>query len=191
MPVKYQYAQFLEGFGSVATDVGGKASSLDRLVADGFPVPRAAVLTADAYRAFVDYADLGSFLKELQESDLPTPDAQAAETARVEKAFIDAPMSRELEQDILELVEDFLCRSPIAVRSSATAEDMVTASFAGQYETFLGVKTSSEALNAIRRCWASLWSPQVRAYRRREQISEENLAMAVIIQAMADAVWAG
>jgi pyruvate,water dikinase len=191
MPVKYQYAQFLEGFGSVATDVGGKASSLDRLVADGFPVPRAAVLTADAYRAFVDYADLGSFLKELQESDLPTPDAQVAETARVEKAFIDAPMSRELEQDILELVEDFLGRSPIAVRSSATAEDMVTASFAGQYETFLGVKTSSEALNAIRRCWASLWSPQVRAYRRREQVSEENLAMAVIIQAMVDAVWAG
>ena len=191
MPMKYQYAQFLEGRGSVATDVGGKASSLDRLVADGFPVPRAAVLVADAYWAFVEDADLSPFLKELQESDLPRPDTQAAEAARLEKAFLDAPMSRHLEQEILELVEDFLTGSPIAVRSSATAEDMVTASFAGQYETFLGIKSPTEALSAVRRCWASLWSPQVRAYRRREQIPEENLAMAVVIQSMADAVWAG
>ncbi len=191
MPVKYQHAQFLEGHGSVATDVGGKASSLDRLVADGFPVPRAAVLTADAYRAFVDHAGLSGFLKEIVESELPVPEDQAAEAVRVEQAFLEAPMARELEQEILDIVEDFLTSSPIAVRSSATAEDMVTASFAGQYETFLGVKTSSEALNAVRRCWASLWSPQVRAYRKREQISEDNLAMAVIIQAMADAVWAG
>ena len=89
------------------------------------------------------------------------------------------------------LVGEFLPGSPIAIRSSATAEDMVNASFAGQYETFLGIKTPDEALTAVRRCWASLWSPQVRVYRRREKISEDDLAMAVIVQSMADASWAG
>ncbi len=59
----YQFAQFLEGNGSVGTDVGGKASSLDRLVADGFPVPRAAVITSRAYLSFVAEAGLEPFLK--------------------------------------------------------------------------------------------------------------------------------
>ncbi len=187
----YQFAQYLEGLGSVATDVGGKASSLDRLVADGFPVPRAAVITSRAYRAFVREAGLEPFLKELQHGELPPADQIAADRSRVEAEFLRAPMSTELEDEILALVGEFLPANPIAVRSSATAEDMVNASFAGQYETFLGIKTAGEALMAVRRCWASLWSPQVRVYRRRENIPEDDLAMAVIIQSMADASWAG
>ncbi|NNC91686.1 MAG: hypothetical protein HKN80_04275, partial [Acidimicrobiia bacterium] len=187
----YQFAQYLEGHGSVATDVGGKASSLDRLVADGFPVPRAAVITARAYRTFVSEAGLEPFLKDLQHGPVPPVDQMAAARSRVEAEFLQAPMSPELEGEILDLVADFVPQSPIAVRSSATAEDMVNASFAGQYETFLGIKTPDEALTAVRRCWASLWSPQVRVYRRREHISEDDLAMAVIIQSMADASWAG
>ncbi len=187
----YQFSQYLDGHGSVATDVGGKASSLDRLVADGFPVPRAAVITTRAYRAFVHEAGLEPFLKELQHGELPPADQIAADRSRVEAAFLRAPMSAELEDEILSLVGEFIPTSPIAVRSSATAEDMVSASFAGQYETFLGIKTPEEALTAVRRCWASLWSPQVRVYRRRENIGEDDLAMAVVIQAMAEASWAG
>ncbi len=187
----YQFAQYLEGHGSVATDVGGKASALDRLVADGFPVPRAAVITARAYRVFVQEAGLEPFLKELQHGELPPADQIAADRSRVEAEFLRAPMSAELEEEIFALVGEFLPVTPIAVRSSATAEDMVNASFAGQYETFLGIKTPEEALTAVRRCWASLWSPQVRVYRRRENIGEDDLAMAVVIQSMADATWAG
>lgn len=189
--MKYQYAQFLEGRGSVATDVGGKASSLDRLIADGFPVPRAAVVTADAYRSFVSDAGLEPFLKDLAQGSVPRPDRQAEEARRVERTFLAAPMSLPLQAELSELFNDFLHNGPIAVRSSATAEDMVSASFAGQYETFLDIKTLDEALNALLRCWASLWYPRVRAYRRREQISEDDLAMAVIVQEMADADWAG
>ncbi len=187
----YQFAQHLEGHGSVATDVGGKASSLDRLVADGFPVPRAAVITARAYRAFVSEAGLEPFLKDLQHGPLPPVDQMAADQSRVEAEFLRPPMSVELEDEILALVGEFLPAGQVAIRSSATAEDMVNASFAGQYETFLGIKTADEALTAVRRCWASLWSPQVRAYRRREHIGEDDLAMAVIVQSMADASWAG
>jgi pyruvate,water dikinase len=161
------------------------------LVADGFPVPRAAVITARAYRAFVRAAGLEPFLKELQYGVLPPADQIAADRSRVEAEFLSAPMPPEIEQEILALVSEFLPEDLIAVRSSATAEDMVHASFAGQYETFLGIKTPDEALTAVRRCWASLWSPQVRVYRRRENIDEDDLAMAVIIQSMADANWAG
>jgi pyruvate,water dikinase len=189
--VDYQYAQYLEGHGSVATAVGGKASSLDRLVADGFPVPRAAVISVRAYQAFVREAGLEPFLKDLQHGPLPPVDQIAADRSRVESEFMRPPLSPQLEDEILHLIGDFLSNGPIAVRSSATAEDMVTASFAGQYETFLGIKTRQEALIAVRRCWASLWSPQVRVYRRREHIAEDDLAMAVIVQAMADASWAG
>jgi pyruvate,water dikinase len=191
MVVDYEFAQFLEGHGSVVTDVGGKASSLDRLVADGFPVPRAAVITSRAYRAFVQHAGLEPFLKDLQHGPLPPADQIAADRSRVEAEFLKSPMPSDLEDEILGLLGEFLPTGAVAVRSSATAEDMVNASFAGQYETFLGIKTAEEALTAVRRCWASLWSPQVRSYRRRENIGEDDLAMAVIIQAMADASWAG
>ncbi|NNL70748.1 MAG: hypothetical protein HKO70_12380 [Acidimicrobiia bacterium] len=189
--MEYHYAQFLDGHGSVATDVGGKASSLDRLVADGFPVPRAAVITARAYRSFVRDAALEPFLKELREGPPPPADQIVADRERVEAEFLAAPMAADLEEEILGLVGEFLAIGPIAARSSATAEDMVNASFAGQYETFLGLTAPDEALDAVRRCWASLWSPQVRSYRRREGIGEDDLAMAVIIQSMADASWAG
>jgi len=191
MVVDYEFAQFLEGHGSVVTDVGGKASSLDRLVADGFPVPRAAVITSRAYRAFVEHAGLEPFLKDLQHGQLPPADQIAADRSRVEAEFLRPSMPPDLGDEILALLGEFLPTASIAVRSSATAEDMVNASFAGQYETFLNIKTAEEALTAVRRCWASLWSPQVRSYRRRENIGEEDLAMAVIIQTMADASWAG
>jgi pyruvate,water dikinase len=191
MVVDFQFAQYLDGHGSVATDVGGKASSLDRLVAEGFPVPRAAVISARAYRLFVREAGLEPFLKELQHGPVPPADQIAADKSRVEAEFLDAPMPGELEDELLTLFAAFLEDGPIAIRSSATAEDMVIASFAGQYETFLGIRTAAEALQAVRRCWASLWSPQVRSYRRREAIPEDDLAMAVIIQRMAAATWAG
>jgi len=122
--VDYQFAQYLDGHGSVATDVGGKASSLDRLVADGFPVPPAAVINARAYRAFVRDAGLEPFLKELQHGDVPPADQLVAEISRVEAEFLRPKMSSELEDEILALVADFLRAAPIAVRSSATAEDM-------------------------------------------------------------------
>ena len=148
----YQFAQYLDGHGSVATDVGGKASSLDRLVADGFPVPRAAVVSARAYRLFVREAGLEPFLKELQLGPVPPADQIAADRSRVEAEFLEAPMSGELEDELLAILDGLLQDGPVAVRSSATAEDMVSASFAGQYETFLGIRTPAEGLHAVRRC---------------------------------------
>lgn len=181
----------LDGSGASVREVGGKAASLDRLVAFGFPVPAAFALTSDAYRTFLEAGDLAAFVLGLRGEDLPSPDAIGAETLRVDRAFLEAEMPAAIEVAIREIVRASAGVPALAVRSSATAEDLSGASFAGQYRTFLELKTEDEVLEAVRRCWASLWGPAVRAYRRREGIAEDELAMAVIVQAMSPADWAG
>ena len=86
-------ARRLDGSGATTLDVGGKAASLDRLVAYGFPVPNAIALTADAYRVFVEGAALGAFIDELRRADLPSADAIEPETARVESSDASEPSS--------------------------------------------------------------------------------------------------
>ncbi len=184
-------ARRLDGSGATKLEVGGKAAWLDRLVGYGFPVPQAFALTADAYRAFVASGDLDGFIGELRATPPPPADAIQAETIRVDTAFLDRRLPSEIEETVRAIARRLLAASSVAVRSSATAEDLAAASFAGQYRTFLGVGTEDEVIDAVRRCWASLWGPAVRAYRRREGTSEEDLAMGVIIQAMAAAQWAG
>ena len=184
-------ARRLDGSGATTLEVGGKAASLDRLVAYGFPVPSAIALTAEAYRAFVGDTGLGALIDELRHADLPSADSIEAETARVDAAFLGASFPADLEDTIRDVARGLLVGASVAVRSSATAEDLAAASFAGQYRTFLELRTGDEVLDAVVRCWASLWSPSVRAYRRREGVSEDDLAMGVIIQAMAPAEWAG
>jgi len=181
----------LDGSGATTLEVGGKAAWLDRLVGYGFPVPQAFALTADAYRAFAAGGDLEAFIAELRATDSPPADAIQAETIRVDSAFLSRRLPPELEETIRAIARGLLAASPVAVRSSATAEDLAAASFAGQYRSFLELGTEDEVIDAVLRCWASLWGPSVRAYRRREQVSEEDLAMGVIIQAMAAAEWAG
>jgi pyruvate,water dikinase len=191
MNLELEFCYPLEGHGSDSTEVGGKAASLDRLIAAGFPVPQATVVTSRAYRAFIRSTGLDEYLDELMKADLPGPSEQMAQAREVESRFLAAPMPGRLQAEIEASLEHLLTTSPLAVRSSATAEDMVTASFAGQYDSFLGIKTISEGLTAVRRCWASLWSPQSRAYRRREHIDEQGIAMAVILQHMVEADWSG
>ncbi|MBI4260527.1 MAG: hypothetical protein HY658_08170 [Actinobacteria bacterium] len=190
-PPARAFSRRIDGSGANSSEVGGKAASLDRLVSHGFPVPPAVALTAEAYRTFVHRAGLEPLLAELREAGLPSADAIEAETLRVDRAFLEDTMPEALEEAIRGTAREFLSTTPVAVRSSATAEDLAAASFAGQYRTFLDVRTEDEVLDAVRRCWASLWGPSVRAYRRREGIPEDDLAMAVIVQAMAPADWAG
>lgn len=189
--MEQHFARGLDGTGARVDEVGGKAASLDRLVAFGFPVPPAVVLTSDAYRAFVRGGGLEPFLETLRRTDLPPPDVIEAATLAVDRAFLEAPIPASLEVAIRAVAGEFVSATPVAVRSSATAEDLAAASFAGQYRTFLEVRTEEEVVEAVLRCWASLWGPSVRAYRRRERIPEDDLAMGVIVQAMAPADWAG
>lgn len=181
----------IDGSGARVDEVGGKAAGLDRLVSHGFPVPSAIAVTVDGYRAFVEHAHLEDSLSTLARSEIPAPDRIESETERVDRVFLDAPLDPDLEKGIRQALRRLLAEGPIAVRSSATAEDLGSASFAGQYRTILEVEDEEAAIEAVRLCWSSLWGPSVRAYRRHEQIPEDDLAMAVVLQVMVPAVHAG
>jgi pyruvate,water dikinase len=152
------------------------------------PVPRAAVLTVDAYRHAVKFGALDDFLATLPER--VEPDALEAEAARVDDAF----RAVSLPDDLVAAIRDAYALAGrggrVSVRSSATAEDRMGASFAGQYRSFLDVE-AEDVETAARLCWASLWAPAARAYRRAEGIDETDLAMAVIIQQMIESERSG
>lgn len=183
------YTRTLRGDGATVPEVGGKAAGLDSLIGNGFQVPRAIAVTADTYRAVVDHAGLVTALDELRAEELPPPDRIEAETLRVESMFVAADVPPLIEIEIRSAAQHLLAEGPIAVRSSALSEDTAGASFAGQYLTVLNIKTEDEAMVAVRRCWASLWGPSVRAYRGRGDTSDQ--AMGVVLQLMAPAEVAG
>jgi phosphohistidine swiveling domain-containing protein len=181
----------LDGSGHPATEVGGKGASLDVLVRLGFPVPHSAALTADAYRSFVKSAGLTSFISDLARTRVTSLEAAEEEWHRIEKAFLDAELSADVEKAILTAWDRVSEGQLVAVRSSATAEDMSASSFAGQYLSVLEVDGPAAAEEAVRRVWASLWHPAARAYRERMGIDNEGLAMGVVIQRMVPATHSG
>ena len=182
----------LAGTGCCVLEVGGKAAGLDRLASHGFRIPPSFAVTTSAYRRFVDRAGLTGWLDALAASFPPAPERLEMEAAAVEARFGEAALDRDLCRSIAVAARPLLeAGGRIAVRSSATAEDMGIASFAGQYRTYVNVATVDDLMTAICRCWASLWMPAARVYRRRHRIDERGLAMAVIVQAMVEADWSG
>jgi pyruvate,water dikinase len=161
---------WLRGAGAGADALGGKGASLDRLVSMGFRVPPGFVLTTAAFRA-------------------QAFDAVAIRDG-VASAALAAPTAAALGDAIERLVEatpSFASGEPrFAVRSSAVGEDGAGASYAGLHETELGV-APAQIPDAVRRCWASLWSPPAVAYRTRRGLPEDDLAMAVVVQALVPA----
>jgi pyruvate,water dikinase len=168
--------------------VGGKASGLAALIRNGFQVPRGFALTTRAYREHVVHNALGADIEHLV-ADCQTFEAQQHAADEIRLLFESSQLPSEVEDAVLDA-----CRAdarPLAVRSSATAEDTIGASFAGQQETFLWIVGEQAVLRNVLRCWASLFSPQAIAYRGRFQTSPGDLAMAVVVQNMVAAEAAG
>ncbi|MGY1708834.1 PEP/pyruvate-binding domain-containing protein [Geodermatophilus sp. SYSU D00758] len=163
--------------------LGGKAASLDRLVQGGFPVPPTAVVTADTYRAVAAHPDLAPLLTRLR--------AGAVVPAReVDAAFRAVPVPAALAEDVVTAARAVAGGGCLAVRSSATVEDMAGASFAGQYRSSLGVDPE-HVVDAVRLTWASLWHPAPCAYRRAWGIPDEDVAMPAVLMRMVPARSAG
>ena len=158
--------QFIKHFSEIdETDlayIGGKGLNLGKLTRAGFRVPQGFCVTTDAYRFSVQ--------------NLPEQNASTIK---------ELVLARELVAEI-RAAHEKLRAATVAVRSSATAEDLAEASFAGQQDTFLNV-TSDGLLDALKACWASLWSERAIAYRQTQGISDEGLAMAVVVQEMCEA----
>jgi phosphohistidine swiveling domain-containing protein len=161
------------------SELGGKGESLARLVAAGLPVPDGFCITTAAYERF---------LAEAGPSDA-LPD-HLAEPVEMRRLFDERPIPSAVVGPVLEAYAA-LGEPAVAVRSSATVEDLAEASAAGQQETFLNVHGHRSLLQAVRRCWASLWSDRAVAYRRRLGLSEDGLGLAVVVQRLVDADAAG
>ena len=172
--------------------VGGKGASLARLVQAGFPVPPGFTLTTAAYAAFVTENALtdkiAALVAGLKHDDLDDLDQRTlALRTLVEQGEMPAQLRTAIEQHYRLLGDEVR----VAVRSSATAEDLPDASFAGQHDTYLDVKTLDGIVDAIKRCWASLWTARATSYRNTQHIEHLEVGVAVVIQQMVDAEVAG
>ncbi len=172
--------------------IGGKATGLGSLLREGLQVPPGFAITTDAYREAVVWPGLQSEVVRML-ADCDGPDEQAARSDRIRALFERAEMMDTVATEIA-LAYQRLGGGrpvPVAVRSSATAEDMADASFAGQQETYLWVRGADEVVAAVKRCWGSLFTPQAITYRHHFGVPTADLAMAVVVQRMVDAAAAG
>lgn len=167
-----------------ATDLplaGGKAANLGELIGAGFPVPPGFAITTRAYDQVVARNDLAGPIAHVS-------DSKQGEALRV--AFAQAVIPAEIERAILEAYRR-LGSPSVAVRSSATAEDLPDAAFAGQQDSFLGIVDEKGLLNSVRLCWGSLWSDRAIAYREKHGFAHTDVKLAVVVQTLVAAESAG
>src|SRR5437588_846516 len=173
--------------------VGGKAANLGEMMRAGLPVPPGFCITTTAYSLATEDSGLESILDKLV-------NAHAGDTAHLERGAASAracilatPIPSSVAAAITEAYRT-LGKSetiPVAVRSSATAEDLPFASFAGQQETYLNVMGIDAVLDAVQRCWASLWTDRAVSYRTSKRIDQRTVRLAVVVQRMVEASVAG
>jgi rifampicin phosphotransferase len=168
--------------------VGGKALNLGLMSLGKLPVPGGFCVTTDAYRLVVQER-LDDLMDKLAAGTDPAGVAAAAEEARRRVLALEPP--GELQTAISDHYDALGDDEAVAVRSSATAEDLAHASFAGQQDTYLNVVGSAALLAAVRRCWASLWTDRAVSYRNANGIDHRGVALAVVVQRMIDAAVAG
>jgi rifampicin phosphotransferase len=174
---------------AVARSVGGKARGLHDLMVLDLAVPEGFVVTTGAYREAIQSAGLDAQIAViLATTGTPATDRQASEqiAALFAQLSLPAAASDAIRVALAELGDD-----PLAVRSSAVAEDRADASFAGQQETELWVLGADAVEQSIVRCWASLFTPQAIGYRARVGVAPEDVVIAVVVQRMVPAVAAG
>jgi pyruvate,water dikinase len=171
--------------------LGGKGRSLARLLGAGFPVPDGFHVTTAAYSGFIAENDLASRIighakPEVRRGMLSFDHA----SEKIRALIVAAPIPDRIATEI-SAAYAALSAGAVAVRSSATAEDLPDLSFAGQQDTYLNVSGPEELLDAVRRCWASLWTARAIGYRHQLAIAQDDVAMAVVVQRMVQAEISG
>ena len=183
----------LDDVSATLEHVGGKGSSLARLAAAGLPVPPGFHITTTAYRLFVARHGLQEQILaavSMASPDQPATCDVAAQT--IAALFAQHPMPDEVASAIRQAYTRLGGGDlPVAVRSSATAEDLPDLSFAGQQETYLNMHGEAQVLDAVKRCWASLWTARAIGYRIRNHIAAASVSLAVVVQELVPAEAAG
>ncbi len=170
---------YIRGLQSITkTDIGsagGKGANLGEMTRAGIPVPPGAVVTAQAYERFMECNGIAI-------SDKPE---------QIRAAVLAGRLPEEVETEVREFYQSLGKDARVAVRSSATAEDLEDASFAGQQQTFLNVQGADMLMDGIKACYASLWSDRAVSYRRAKGYGTQPVALAVVIQRMVQSDSAG
>lgn len=169
--------------------VGGKGANLGEMTKAGFPVPPGFIVTAQAYYHFLDEANLRPKIHDLL-AKLDVSDSKALDKAaeKTQKLILHAPFPKEIGKKIMEsyfsLGGGILKHPLVAVRSSATAEDLPGASFAGQQATFLNVEGEANVIEKVKEAWASLFTPRAIFYRVTQKFDHFKVGIAVPVQKM-------
>src|SRR6266852_7782517 len=183
----------LDDAAATLEQVGGKGASLARLAAAGLPVPSGFHITTAAYRRFITENGLQEQILSAVSAVTAVQPATLEEASRkIGSLFAQSAMPDVIAGEIgLEYAALGGGDLPVAVRSSATAEDLPELSFAGQHETYLNMHGEAMILDAIKRCWASLWTARAIGYRARSGIAHEEVSLAVVVQELVLADAAG
>lgn len=177
-------------------EAGGKGANLGELTQAGIPVPPGFVVTANAYYDFIRANRIDRMIKHLL-SDLDPENTKELNRAakEIQKTILESKFNPKLSEEIKRAYTYLYTHKKqgtfVAVRSSATAEDLPTASFAGQQMTFLNISGGGDVVKAVRQCWASLFEPRAIYYRIINQFEHMKVGIAVPIQSMIQSTRAG
>jgi pyruvate,water dikinase len=175
--------------------VGGKGANLGEMAGFDIPVPEGFVITAKAYFDFLKENKLELKIKEILEKINPQdPQSFNEASQKIKKLILGGKISSELAKEIIDSylnLGGLLKNALVAIRSSATAEDLPTASFAGQQASFLNVKGEANVVEKVKECWASLFEPRAIFYRQEKGFDHLKVGLAVVIQKMVPAEISG
>jgi pyruvate,water dikinase len=177
-------------------EAGGKGANLGEMMQNGFPIPNGFVVTSEAYYKHLEANGLIEPIKRiLGKLDVNDNDALMAASEQIKEMILKGSIPPDIENDIIsaykELNEMVGRQVYVAVRSSATAEDLPTASFAGQQSTFLNVFGPEDVMKAVKECWASLFEPRAIFYRVENKFEHMKVKLAAVVQMMVQSEKAG
>ncbi|MGB9911109.1 MAG: phosphoenolpyruvate synthase [Microgenomates group bacterium] len=168
--------------------VGGKGANLGEMASFGIPVPPGFVVTAKAYFDFLEKNKLTFKIKNFLSLTHPKkPETYLEASEKIKKLILAQEFPQDLGKEIIESylkLGGVLSQAEVAIRSSATAEDLPTASFAGQQKTFLNIKGEANVVEKVKECWASLFEPRAIFYREEKGFDHFRVGIAVVIQKM-------
>lgn len=195
---KYTYIKWFDEISKQDVSiVGGKGANLGELTHLNLPVPPGFCISSRAYEEFIEFEKLNEFVKSLMSTvDVEDVDSLFDASEAIQNRIIESEFFEQLEQEIISAYRKFssnlgIINPRVAVRSSATAEDLPDASFAGQQETYLHISGEKELLVHIKKCFASLWTSRAIYYREKQKYNHFDVALSVVIQKMVNSEKSG
>ncbi|MEM4634122.1 MAG: PEP/pyruvate-binding domain-containing protein, partial [Candidatus Anstonellaceae archaeon] len=175
-------------------EVGGKGANLGEMASIGLPVPNGFVVTSGAYFLFIRHNKIDAVIKDMTDGlDVENTEHLTKASETIKSRILGGEIPAQLRQEIIEAYRNLQPgREPyVAVRSSATAEDLPEASFAGQQSTFLNIKGPENCVQAVKECWASLFEPRSIYYRTTNRFDHLKVGLAAVVQLMVQSEKAG